>query len=172
MALGARRETVNGSRENFLPDPVSPVINTDAEDGETCSKIRMTSCMVFDPPIRSPSLPVSRNGVSAPPPAGDPERGPSRCPQGAQHRGLEWFLDIPECACLDRRNDSSSLPLPVIMMAGERSSIHHRACEQVEPVHSGQLHVGNQDGGSKFVKTRQRVFRAPTPENLVAPPAQ
>ena len=92
--------------------------------------------------------------------------------QGAQHRGLEWFLDIPECAGLDRRNDSFFAALAGNNDGGNGLQFVTELGEQVEPVHSGQLHVGNQDGGSKFGKTRQRVFRAAYAENLVAPPAQ
>ena len=58
---GSRRKLVQRARQTSLPVPVSPVINTDAGDGATCSIRRMISRIGRLSPTRSPSRPASRS---------------------------------------------------------------------------------------------------------------
>jgi len=100
-----------------LPDPVSPVINTDAEDGETCLQNPhdilhgLRSADQVAESSRVAQLACQRLHL-----AGDPNAAHRAVPARSATPGrLEWFLDIPRMrpasiAAMTR----SSLPLPVI----------------------------------------------------------
>ncbi len=92
--------------------------------------------------------------------------------QRTQYRSLQRFFDVPERAGFDRRNHSFFAALARNDDCGNSLQFVAKLGEQIEPVHSGQFHVGNQNGGRKFTETRERIFRAAYAKYLVAPSTQ
>src|SRR6266550_2064659 len=147
-----------------LPDPVSPVINTDAEDGETCSKIRMTSCMVFDPPIRSPSLPVSRNWrVSASTCRRSRTRPIARSSKDRNTAALSGFSIYQNAPASIAAMTRSSLPLPVIMMAGTVFNSSPSLASRSSPFIPGNSTSAIKTVGANSVKRASASSALPTP---------
>ena len=147
-----------------LPDPVSPVINTDADDGETCSRIRMTSCMFFEPPIRSPSLPVSRNWrVSASTCRRSrtrPIARSSRERRTAAFSGFSMYQKAPASIAAMTR---SSLPFPVMMMAGTVFSSSPSLASKSSPFIPGNSTSAINTVGENSVKRASASSALPTP---------
>src|SRR6267143_1877724 len=148
-----------------LPDPVSPVINTDAEDGETCSRIRMTSCMVFDPPIRSPSLPVSRNWrVSASTCRRSRTRHIARSSKERNTAALSGFSIYQNAPASIAAMTRSSLPLPVIMMAGTVFNSSPSLASRSSPFIPGNSTSAIKTVGANSVKRASASSALPTPK--------
>ena len=165
---------MNGPRENFLArTSFASVIKTDAEDGATCSTRRMTSCITFDCPIRSPSLPDSRNCRTCKRrhlPVISADMAQRAVQQGSQDTGalsgFSMYQNAPASIAAMMR---SSLPFPVMIIAAGRVFTLAQVSQQVQSVHSGQFHVGDQRRGRKFGKTRQRVLGAAHAQHFVSP---
>ena len=63
----------------------------------------------------------------------------------------------------------SSLPLPVMMMAGTECKLVAKALEERQAVYAGKLDVGNQNGWMIVGETSQGVFRAGNAQDIQAP---
>ncbi len=92
--------------------------------------------------------------------------------QGPQHRPLQWFFDVPERSGLDRRHR----PL-FAAFAGNDDGRHivefrPKLLQQVQPIHPGQFHVGNQRVRLVTRKFCQRFFRRSHAHHVAAPPLQ
>ncbi len=116
----ARGESLCSVRATIsLPDPVSPVISTDAELGAAISTMRITSCIGFEPPTRSPSRPVSRNcrckTRSCRASRAFPSARSSNARSTGPFSGFSMYQNAPASIAATAR---SSLPLPVIIIAG------------------------------------------------------
>ena len=102
-----------------FPEPVSPVISTDAELGAAISTMRITSCIALDAPTRSPSLPASRSCRCRTSSCLASRALLSARSSSARKTGpLSGFSMYQKAPASMAATARSSLPLPVIMMAG------------------------------------------------------
>ncbi len=105
-----------------LPEPVSPVMSTEAELGAAISMMRITSCIGFElaDQIRQPAgpaqLPLQYDSSCRASLRALPKR-PFQ--QRAQHRTFQWLFDVPERAGFNRsRRLVLRFLCPVMMIAG------------------------------------------------------
>ena len=172
--VGARRKPVNRARQNFL---ARAGFAGDQHGGrrrrDLLDQAHDVLHRLWTAPTSSPSSRLRAVAASARPPAAD--RGRARAPGRAATRrtaplsGFSMYQKAPASMAATTR---SSLPLPVMMMAGTCLQLIAKAREEIQAVHSGQLDVGNQNGGRKFGKTSQGVFRAANAQDFKAPSAQ
>ena len=80
--------------------------------------------------------------------------------------GFSMYQKAPASMAATAR---SSLPLPVMMMAGTEASSSPRRLEKRQTIHAGKLDVGDQNGGTVFGETSQGVFGAGNAENVESP---
>ena len=153
-----------------LPEPVSPVIKTEAELGAAISTMRMTSCIGLEPPTRSPRRPVSRSWrcrtaswrVSR---AFSRQRSSSARRTGA-FIGFSMYQNAPDSIAATAR---SSLPLPVMMIEGTLRSSLPSCLSRSRPFMPGSSTSAMSGVGLKAAEFREGVFGAGNTKDVVAP---
>ena len=153
-----------------FPDPVSPVIRTDAVEGAAISTWRINSCITFEAPTIAPSFPAprrSRRRAATVLLIADPAQRPVE--QSAQDRRLQRLLDVPESTRFDSLHYAFVTPT-----AGDN---HHRhpkdfvtqMTEQLESFMPGKLHIGNNDLRIEFRVLGEGLLSAGHTQNLAVP---
>ena len=144
-----------------MPDPVSPVISTEADEGATCSTRRMTSCIglacadQFADAARPRAV-----AASAPPLAAGRAPCPARgraAPAGRRpFSGFSMYQKAPASMAATAR---SSLPLPVMMIAGTVASSSPRRPSSVKPSMPGSSTSAIRTAG-RYSEKRARASSA------------
>jgi hypothetical protein len=127
-----------------LPEPVSPVISTDAEDGadlldyshdilhhlRLANQIAQSSCFAQLACQRRHLAPVANVAQRT-------------VQQGSRNTSpLQRLFDIPECACFDRGDDALFTALARDDDSGNSSQFLAQPGQHVQTIHSWKFHVG------------------------------
>ncbi len=142
-----------------FPDPVSPVISTDAVEGAAISTWRITSCIAG----RTQVARQRHNRLLV---AHPPQRA---FQQGSQYGRFQRFFDVPVRARFDRLHDAFVATAPGDNDDGNAQNFVAQLFQQVEPVHPRQLDVRQNQAGLKFLEFREGVFAAPHTQNFPIP---
>ena len=156
-----------------FPEPVSPVISTEAELGAAISTMRMTSCIGFDAPTSSPSRPASRNcRLQHHQLARVARLAQCAIEQRPQHRPLQRLFDVPERSGFDRRHRALFASFARDDDGRNVQQLRPKLFEQVQPVHAGQLDVRDQRIRLIAGEFRQRLLRSAHAKHIKAPSLQ